>query len=90
MFEFTDRSKEYLERVQAFMDRHIYPTEETYEEQTANMETSWNGFPPVLQELKAKAKAEEEELARKKELVEKGLVGEEYDKVPEKLFYLPI
>ena len=58
MFEFTDRSKEYLERVQAFMDRHIYPAEETYEEQTANMETSWNGFPPVLQELKAKAKAE--------------------------------
>ena len=58
MFEFTDRSKEYLERVQAFMDRHIYPAEETYEEQTANMETRWNGFPPVLQELKAKAKAE--------------------------------
>ena len=58
MFEFTDRSKEYLERVQAFMDRHIYPAEETYEEQAATMETRWNGFPPILQELKAKAKAE--------------------------------
>ena len=60
MFEFTDRSKEYLERVQAFLDRHIYPAEETYEEQAANMETRWNGFPPALQGLKAKAKAEAE------------------------------
>ena len=58
MFEFTDRSKDYLERVQIFMDRYVYPAEETYEEQTTNMETRWNGFPPVLQELKAKAKAE--------------------------------
>ena len=49
MFEFTDRSKDYLERVQIFMDRYVYPAEETYEEQTNNMETRWNGFPPVLQ-----------------------------------------
>ena len=32
MFEFTDRSKDYLERVQNFMDRHVYPAEEAYEE----------------------------------------------------------
>ena len=55
MFEFTDRSKDYLERVQAFMDRHVYPGEAAYEEQTAG---NWDGFPPILQELKAKAKAE--------------------------------
>jgi acyl-CoA dehydrogenase len=58
MFEFTDRSKDYLERVQAFMDRHVYRAEETYEAQTADMATRWNGFPPILQELKAKAKDE--------------------------------
>ena len=58
MFEFTDRSKEYLGRVQAFMDSHVYPAEEAYEEQTANLETRWNGFPPILQDLKAMAKAE--------------------------------
>ena len=46
MFEFTDRSKDYLERIQAFMDSHVYPAEEAFEEQTANLETRWNGFPP--------------------------------------------
>mgnify|MGYP002725593814 FL=1 len=58
MYEFTDRCKDYLERVQAFMDRHVYPAEQIYAEQTHEHETQWNGFPPILQELKAKAKAE--------------------------------
>ena len=32
MFEFTDRSKDYSERVQTFMDRHVYPAEALHEE----------------------------------------------------------
>ena len=32
-FELTDRCKEYQERVQAFMDEHIYPAEAVYEQQ---------------------------------------------------------
>lgn len=58
MYEFTDRCKDYLERVQVFMDRHVYPAEQIYAEQTHVPETQWDGFPPILQELKAKAKAE--------------------------------
>ncbi len=58
MFEFTDRSKDYLERVQAFMDRHVYPAEAVHEEQIVNMEDRWKGIPPIMEELKAKAKGE--------------------------------
>ncbi len=58
MYEFTDRCKDYLERVQNFMDRNVYPAEQIYAEQTHEPATQWDGFPPILQELKAKAKAE--------------------------------
>ena len=58
MFEFTDRSKDYLERVQAFMDRHVYPAEAVHEEQIATMEDRWKGIPPIMETLKAKAKGE--------------------------------
>ncbi len=58
MYEFTDRCKDYLERVQNFMDRNVYPAEQIYAEQTHEHATQWDGFPPILQELKAKAKAE--------------------------------
>ena len=32
-FELSDKSKEYLERLAAFMDEHVYPNEKTYLEQ---------------------------------------------------------
>ena len=48
-FELTDRAKEYLERVNAFMDERIYPTEPFYE---AQMHESGdpNFHPPVVEE----------------------------------------
>ena len=53
-FELTDRCKEYQERVQAFMDEHIYPAEAVYEQQ---MLTSGDPHfhPPILEELKEEA-----------------------------------
>ena len=53
-FELTDRAKDYVERVQAFMDERIYPAEAVYEEQMRESGNP-NFHPPVLEELKAEA-----------------------------------
>jgi acyl-CoA dehydrogenase len=55
-FEPTDRAKDYLERVTAFMEEQIYPAEAVYE---AQMHESGdpNLHPPIVEELKAEARA---------------------------------
>src|SRR5689334_5378004 len=57
-FDYSPKQKEWMARVGAFMDQHVYPAEETY---TAQMtEARAKGDPwivvPVVEELKAKAK----------------------------------
>ena len=54
-FEFSDRCKELRERLLSFMDEHIYPNEEVYEEQLR--ESGQPHFhPPVMEELKDRAR----------------------------------
>ncbi len=53
-FEFSDKTKALQEKLQRFMDEHIYPNEATYKAQVK--EHGWNP-PPLMDELKAKAKA---------------------------------
>lgn len=53
-FEPTAKTKELQERLQAFMDTHVYPNEKRYLEEVAA--NRWE-HPPVLDELKVKAKA---------------------------------
>jgi acyl-CoA dehydrogenase len=54
-FEHSDKVKRFQEKVQAFMDAHIYPNEKVYVEQLkANR---WQQ-PPIMGELKAKARAQ--------------------------------
>jgi acyl-CoA dehydrogenase len=55
-FELTDRCKEYLERVTAFMDERIYPAEPVYAQQMRDSGNP-NFFPPVLDELKEEARS---------------------------------
>ncbi|MFN3835943.1 MAG: acyl-CoA dehydrogenase family protein [Glycocaulis sp.] len=57
-FEYSARCKDYLARVRAFMDEHVYPNEKTYHEQLAGFGTNRWQVLPVIEELKAKAKAE--------------------------------
>ena len=57
-FDYSPRQKEWLARVGGFMDRYVYPAEETY---VAQMEAAReNGNPwivvPVVEELKAEAR----------------------------------
>ncbi|WP_414472398.1 acyl-CoA dehydrogenase family protein [Microvirga sp. M2] len=53
-FTYNAKTTELLERLGAFMDAHVYPNERRYHEE---VEADRWGHPPVLEELKAKAKA---------------------------------
>jgi acyl-CoA dehydrogenase len=55
--DFSPRSLELREKLVAFMDKHVYPNEHRYDEELAAQKTRWQQ-PPVLEELKAKARAE--------------------------------
>ena len=54
-FEHSEKTSDYLSRIRAFMDQHIYPNEHVFREQVAA--DPWNTA-PLTQELKEKAKAE--------------------------------
>ena len=54
--EMTERSTKLRARVQEFMDEHVYPNEELYYRQVDEAEDRW-AEPPILGELKTKAKA---------------------------------
>jgi len=55
-FEHNDRTKALIEKLEAFMDAHVYPAEEIYAEQMAAFgENRWQ-IPQIIEDLKAKAK----------------------------------
>jgi len=53
-FEYSDKVRNLIERVRGFIDEHILPNEPTHAAQLA--ENPWH-TPPVVEELKAKARA---------------------------------
>jgi acyl-CoA dehydrogenase len=53
-FQPSQRCTDFVERLNAFMDEHIYPAEETYERQRSESGNPHH-HPPVMEELKAKA-----------------------------------
>jgi len=55
-FSMSDRQREWLDRVTAFMDKHVRPAEKIYKEQDAQGDR-WKVI-PILEELKKKARAE--------------------------------
>jgi acyl-CoA dehydrogenase len=54
-FEPSQRCSEYQERLTAFMDKHIYPSEEAYERQRADSGNPHHQ-PAIMEELKVKAR----------------------------------
>src|SRR5262245_55834108 len=54
-FEYSKRSREYLEQLTDFMVRHVYPSEQTFLDQLDGGPTRWQ-VPPIIEELKAKAR----------------------------------
>jgi acyl-CoA dehydrogenase len=54
-FEPSQRCSEFKERLSAFMDEHIYPAEEVYEQQLRESGDP-HSQPPIMEELKLKAR----------------------------------
>ena len=57
MFDLSDKAKALQSQLRAFMDEHIYSNEHLHHEQIAQAENRWAPV-PIIEELKAKAKAE--------------------------------
>jgi len=55
-FEYSERTMKLQREVEEFMDAYIYPNEALYYQQLDEGETRWE-TPPILEELKAKAKS---------------------------------
>ena len=57
-FLYDDRTRELIAEVEAFMDGHVYPAEETFHAQIGRLENRWAwDSVPVLAELRAEARA---------------------------------
>jgi acyl-CoA dehydrogenase len=54
-FEFSPKTRDYAARLKAFMDQSVYPNELLFTEQLNNGSDRWSN-PPIIEELKAKAK----------------------------------
>ena len=57
LFPFSDRTQQLRQRVTDFMDKHVYAAEAVYQQQLDSAPSRW-AIPPVMEELKAKAKAD--------------------------------
>lgn len=57
-FSYSKKVVELQEKLSDFMDKHVYPNEKVYEQQLNEQESRWSAVPPVMEELKEKAKAE--------------------------------
>ena len=57
-FAYSDKTRELIDRLEAFMDQHIYPNEKTYNEQMDAFRAEGNPWqvPQILEDLKPKAK----------------------------------
>src|SRR5512145_3498746 len=54
-FEYSKKTKMYMEQLQDFMDKHVYPNERVFHEQLDVQPSRWQ-VPPIMEELKAKAR----------------------------------
>ncbi|HXC41021.1 MAG TPA: acyl-CoA dehydrogenase family protein, partial [Burkholderiales bacterium] len=55
MFEQSKKSLQLQERLQSFMEKYVYPNEETYHHQLASAKDRWQPV-PIVEELKQEAK----------------------------------
>ena len=56
-FEYSEKTRGLIDRLQAFMDNHVYPNERLYDEYLAGAADRWAPV-PLVETLKAKAKAD--------------------------------
>lgn len=77
-FEHTDKVKKLQEKLTAFMEEYVYPNEEVYEQQLNESDSRWQ-TPPIMEELKKKAREQGLwNLFKPKALYDDGLTNVEY------------
>ena len=54
-FEYSKKTKMYMEQLVDFMNKHIYPNESVFREQLDSQADRWQ-VPPIMEDLKAKAR----------------------------------
>ena len=54
-FEYSARTKMYMEQLTDFMNKYIYPNEKTFHDQLSAASDRWQ-VPPIMEELKAIAR----------------------------------
>ncbi|WP_164670508.1 acyl-CoA dehydrogenase [Virgibacillus doumboii] len=57
-FSYSDKVIELQKKVTDFMVEHVYPNEKVYEEQLNQQGNRWAEVPPIMEELKEKAKSQ--------------------------------
>ncbi|MDQ3925084.1 MAG: acyl-CoA dehydrogenase [Actinomycetota bacterium] len=57
-FDYSEKVQELREELMQFMNEHVYPNEKTFHEQLNAAESRWT-VPPIMEELKEKAKAQD-------------------------------
>lgn len=57
-FLYSQKVKDLQKKVTEFMEAYVYPNERVYETQLNEQESRWSAVPPIMEELKEKAKAE--------------------------------
>lgn len=57
-FSYSEKVQRLIQKLSAFMKEHIYPNEKVYEQQLNEQDTRWSAVPPIIEELKTKAKQE--------------------------------
>src|SRR3954468_4555900 len=57
LFPLSPRVEDLKQRVTAFMEEHVFPAEDVFERQLDELPSRWH-VPPVMEELKAKARAQ--------------------------------
>ena len=55
-FEYSEKTKYALSKLEKFMDEHVYPNEETYHRQHESFGADRWRIPPIIEELKEKAR----------------------------------
>ncbi|WP_455663277.1 acyl-CoA dehydrogenase family protein [Pradoshia sp.] len=57
-FSYTSKVRELEQKLTRFMDEYVYPNESLYEQQLNKQDSRFSGIPPIMEELKKKAKEE--------------------------------
>lgn len=57
-FSYSEKTNELIEKLTAFMIEFVYPNEKVYEEQLTAQKDRWTEVPPIMEQLKTRAKEE--------------------------------